>query len=788
MGSTDGRGANPLADLTDYELRHLIAHLAELGHGDDVHRLLRLEVVDGDRRLNAWFDRKRARGEFDAYLADVAVGWRVADEAGSDPGAVVLQAEYALFTASVNSLVGLMPISDLATHAASGSVEPSQAVALAERYADPRDRVGALVALASELDGVMQHRAGAGVLDSIPSLSNPLDRARAMARVAPHLSPELAPRALALARRFASAEEGSLLPTVAPALRSAELDVLLAEVRGRLRAASHRRRRHWLRGESNDERGSRLGDEELLAALLERLAELGEPERALELADELLLPEEDQLELRYAQAAAGILRHLPLEAARQLATRLEDLAQGDGSPSSIWRSAWAQRLMRAGEGDLAIAVVSAISDENARFRFVSAAELLDEAPHANDRLRLVAMMVAALRLPDGRGADLDEGARHIAAALRKDDLRTRMQMGARLAKAPKLLAAVMSSEARSEAMDPIGPTLGGSSGEGALSALTGATALAVGRRLRPLWARGRDRRHHDEHRAESDAVRAAGVELTAPAREPVSSTHAETWSPTTVDPTWDWSAIDRRAVGDGASRPDLDALFAALEEAGRLPEVRGVGVGESLWGAAMEEAGRAPVFRERPRARAQVDVICRIAEAGAPNAALEAVTDVDDAFWRGLALSRISPRLPASLLDSALEAARALPPHHATGNEEDSRTAALYVLARVLVGHGRAADASAVADELTHAPARRATRVALVRKLVDLRVPELVTIWQRALHSLAHEPRIEVVREVATLAPVLAGLAGPTAGQELADRIVRVMTWWPLEDIVGASP
>jgi hypothetical protein len=85
-----------------------------------------------------------------------------------------------------------------------------------------------------------------------------------------------------------------------------------------------------------------------------------------------------------------------------------------------------------------------------------------------------------------------------------------------------------------------------------------------------------------------------------------------------------------------------------------------------------------------------------------------------------------------------------------------------------------------VADELRHGPARRATRVALAGRLAQLPASELLPVWRRTLHALGTQPRREVVPELATLAPVLNVLAGPTADAELAARIELVSARWPL--------
>jgi hypothetical protein len=49
MGPTDGRRANPLAELTEYELRHPIGHLAE-------HEVAADEVRERADEQRRWVD------------------------------------------------------------------------------------------------------------------------------------------------------------------------------------------------------------------------------------------------------------------------------------------------------------------------------------------------------------------------------------------------------------------------------------------------------------------------------------------------------------------------------------------------------------------------------------------------------------------------------------------------------------------------------------------------------------------------------------------------------------
>jgi hypothetical protein len=241
------RQASPLAGLSPYELRHLVAHLAAAGRDEHVHRLLRLDNRGG----NAWFARKQELGAFDEYLADLDAAWRLAE----DQGDAVLEAEYAVMLASVGGLVGAVPVRGLARAARSGEIDAGQAVVLARRYPDASERARALVALVKAVDGEPRREAAAALLETIPQLPSSEERSRATSALAPDLPSALSSRALAVARA-----EG-LLREVTPGLQRAELETLLAEAVPRQRAGLDRKRARWFRDEPSDERGAQIGEE-----------------------------------------------------------------------------------------------------------------------------------------------------------------------------------------------------------------------------------------------------------------------------------------------------------------------------------------------------------------------------------------------------------------------------------------------------------------------------------------------------------------------------------------------
>ena len=101
---------NPIALLSEYELRHIIGHLLSSGSSRDLHSLLALQLASG---ANAWLELRDSRGEITQYLQDIQ---QASECARSDyaskisvdmdigpQSAVVLQLQYGLLTAGVTT-------------------------------------------------------------------------------------------------------------------------------------------------------------------------------------------------------------------------------------------------------------------------------------------------------------------------------------------------------------------------------------------------------------------------------------------------------------------------------------------------------------------------------------------------------------------------------------------------------------------------------------------------------------------------------------------------------------
>ncbi len=112
------RTRDPLANLSDYDIDHLVFHLEKSGSFEDLHRLLALETSEG---RNAWYLCNEVRGRPRAFADSIEVSWRISDseylclpnDARCDPKwacrVVSRLYEYALATSSVTTVDSKMP-------------------------------------------------------------------------------------------------------------------------------------------------------------------------------------------------------------------------------------------------------------------------------------------------------------------------------------------------------------------------------------------------------------------------------------------------------------------------------------------------------------------------------------------------------------------------------------------------------------------------------------------------------------------------------------------------------
>ena len=172
-----------------YGLRHLGAHLAGAGEWERLHEL----VAAGEER-QPWAEaRHGAEGNYEGYLADLALAWRRAEEEGARaPTAVGRQVRYALIEASFHSLAGNIPPPLLIALVENRFWAPTAALAYARQMPDEDQRVEALAGLAPHLPESLLPEA----LAAAREIRDANVRAEALVWLAPHLPENLREQAL----------------------------------------------------------------------------------------------------------------------------------------------------------------------------------------------------------------------------------------------------------------------------------------------------------------------------------------------------------------------------------------------------------------------------------------------------------------------------------------------------------------------------------------------------------------------------------------------------------------
>jgi hypothetical protein len=101
---------NPLSHINTYEIEQLLAHAEEGCLVDEIHRLLRLETVNGS---NAWYDIKLKKNNIIGYIEDINRAWRISEKTLLKPEkrvqSVSLLFRYALIITSQNKLIENLP-------------------------------------------------------------------------------------------------------------------------------------------------------------------------------------------------------------------------------------------------------------------------------------------------------------------------------------------------------------------------------------------------------------------------------------------------------------------------------------------------------------------------------------------------------------------------------------------------------------------------------------------------------------------------------------------------------
>lgn len=215
---------NPLSLLTEYELRHLAAHLAVTGRDNELHCLLAMETAQG---RNAWYEVRETTDDIQGYLADVALAWELAEATGN----IAQQIKYALCQSSIVSIAAHYPPKLLALAVQYQCLTPRQAMAIASQISS-EERAETLLKLVPHLPETLLEEA----LNLVQSLADKKDQAKALIGLAPYLPETLLIKALIMARGIddEEAQAGTLarlVPLLPEGLQSEAVPEALVAVR-----------------------------------------------------------------------------------------------------------------------------------------------------------------------------------------------------------------------------------------------------------------------------------------------------------------------------------------------------------------------------------------------------------------------------------------------------------------------------------------------------------------------------------------------------------------------------
>lgn len=212
-----------------YPLRHLAHHLEHAGRAAELARLLATESATRDKHaVNTWYSAHEHAGTLHGYMEDLA---RARDISAAEtsaafasfrPAGPSLGAEirYALMAASIISRTSGIPTPLLKRLISSGHWTAARGLDHARRLTDPAARARALAAIQDHTPPEQRGKVAAEAWEAWTCIADEASRAGSMAALAPCLSAELLPSAIAAAcditdvhhRALALASLGPRLP------------------------------------------------------------------------------------------------------------------------------------------------------------------------------------------------------------------------------------------------------------------------------------------------------------------------------------------------------------------------------------------------------------------------------------------------------------------------------------------------------------------------------------------------------------------------------------------------
>ena len=248
---------NPVANLSEYETRHLVAHLVVLEQPDDLHNLLKLswiqeinEPINNESRknlfdwlqgkppikkekkfLNAWYENKEVVGDTTGYISDIERAWKLAEKqysqnlssktqttnleenkvsslnsdrkiAKTNAISLALQIRYALILASLNDLARNVPPALLISFIVSGAWSLAQGLAYARRIPEPVQRAQALTQLANQFFSELGIEIYQEALTALHSIKEEENLVKAIIGIVPSLPDSLSNNILTIAKNI----------------------------------------------------------------------------------------------------------------------------------------------------------------------------------------------------------------------------------------------------------------------------------------------------------------------------------------------------------------------------------------------------------------------------------------------------------------------------------------------------------------------------------------------------------------------------------------------------------
>jgi transcriptional regulator with XRE-family HTH domain len=213
-----------------YPLRHLARHLHHGGRTSDLHKLLAAsQQKSGGQAINLWYAAHDAAECVSSYLDDLSRAQHIAATATDQALArsrpapsLGLEIRYALMAASIRSRATLISPELLGLLLRTGQWSSERSLDHARRLTDPAKRLAALMAIHALATSQAQPAIMAEALGAAIAISSDDDaRARALARLAPHLSSDQLTRALDVAAVISSDDaRAEALAGLAPYLPS----------------------------------------------------------------------------------------------------------------------------------------------------------------------------------------------------------------------------------------------------------------------------------------------------------------------------------------------------------------------------------------------------------------------------------------------------------------------------------------------------------------------------------------------------------------------------------------